>query len=162
MRILPLVKMSGAQLPSLRSEFKGPLDDLFNSVFDEVFGSVHGIQSINSRRTYPKMDVYRRHEDLVIEAFVPGIKKEDILVHLEGNVLSISSLGQSLNVGTPEVVYYIKELKKSSFVRQIEIPKNINTSNIEEAELSNGILTVVFRDAFVKEATPELKTIPIK
>lgn len=165
----PLCKISG--VPLSREEFKGPFDSLFDEVFDRAFGDFHGLQSLNTKRTYPKVDVYREDADLVFEAAVPGMKKEDLSIEFEDSILTIRGETQTKLEELPEnpkmvlCSLYIKELKKSSFMRRFTLPSDLFIDSIEgaEAKLEDGILTIRFTDAYSKtEVETKVKDIPIK
>lgn len=169
---LPFAKIRRMPPLSTRDEFRGPLEDLFDSFFDKFFSDFHGIQPLNTRRGYPKVDVYREDKDLVFEAAVPGMKKDQLFIELDEGVLSIKGESQikkgiELKEGEWGVLQppYIKELKRSSFLRRFTLPSDLSINGIEnaEAELEDGILVIRFKDAYSEEEMkPKVTDIPIK
>lgn len=63
-----------------------PLDDLFRGFFVRPV-------DMNTPSTAPaiRMDVAEQTDAFVVHAELPGVKKEDIHVHVEGNQVSISA-----------------------------------------------------------------------
>ena len=64
-----------------------PFDDLFRGFF------VRPVEFDNARQTAPaiKMDVKEEGENYVVHAELPGVRKEDIHVVVDGNQVSISA-----------------------------------------------------------------------
>ena len=63
-----------------------PLDDLFKGFFVRPidFGSAPEAPSL-------KLDVKEKGNDYLVHAELPGMKKEDIHVHIDGGIVSISA-----------------------------------------------------------------------
>src|ERR1700690_3946343 len=74
----------------------------------------------------PKVDMYEEGNELVLKADLPGMKREDVDIHLSDNILTIS--GESK---TEEKVekdnYYTYERSLGSFCRRFQIPIDIDT-----------------------------------
>ena len=123
---------------------------------------------------YPKVDIYRCDTSLYVKAAVPGMKKEDILVELELGSCILSIMGSTqLKLNPIEdcseeankyVVgcSYANELKKASFNRSVTLPVRLSITdmNAVTAKLEDGILTIEFKDAYVKEEEEDI-IIPI-
>jgi HSP20 family protein len=94
-----------------------------------------------SKRNGGLSNVAENENEYVIEISAPGLKKEDIKIELENDVLKIYSnfedQKEEKNGG-----YYRREFVKSSFERSFAIPKNINKEAVS-ASMENGILNVV-------------------
>jgi HSP20 family protein len=161
----PLARLDDWMFPVIRDEFKGPFDDLFNNMMNRFFGDFGSIRPLDTRRTYPKVDIYKDENDLVFEAAVPGMKKEHLTVDVNDGVLTIKGDTCS-DSEESKCSQYIKELKKSSFVRRFILPDNIQIEDMSktEASLEDGILKVIFKDVYKEEVKPEPKitNIPIK
>jgi HSP20 family protein len=75
-------------LPSLRNSgnpllaFRTMLDDFFN---EPIFPD-----KLLSGKTWPRVDITEEKERFIIKADLPGMKKEDISISLEGDTLTIS------------------------------------------------------------------------
>lgn len=167
----PLGRVDAYLLPLLRDEFKGPFDDVFNQVFNSFFNDYNCVQSFTTKRAYPKVDVFRIDKDLVFEAAVPGMTRDQLSVEVEDGVLTIQGESQLKIEPTQEEGEYVlgmsilKELKKSSFIRRFTLPPELHIDNLDatEAKLENGILEVRFVGVYDKEEPePKAHTIDIK
>lgn len=112
-------------------------------------------------RFYPKIDMWREGESLKIEATVPGLKKENLTLSLEGDILIIS--GETISkienkLGNESL---IKEIKRSAFSRSLKLPPIEGEYPEPIAKMENGILSLYFENIF-KNSTPKKKLIDIK
>lgn len=160
--------------PFVVDEFRGPFDDLFRE-FASSFMNDYGfdgfglIKPLENKRTYPKVEVYREGNDLVFNAAVPGMKKDQLSVEIDDGVLSIK--GESINKQEEDKtkngrVSYISELKKSSFVRRFVlpdyVPKDYGDGDIK-ASLQDGILEIrLVGVCEAKQAEKAVRTITIE
>jgi HSP20 family protein len=86
------------------------------------------------------VDVYENDDEVVVKAEMPGIKKEDIEVNLQDNVLTIR--GQTkCEEEVKEEGYYRKELRTGSFYRAITLPSEVKADEIT-ATCDNGVCTI--------------------
>jgi len=93
-----------------------------------------------------------------IELDLPGIKKEDIEITTEDNVLTI--LGErKLKDEAKEEDYYRVESVYGKFSRSFTLPEKIDVENIH-AESSDGVLEVIIPKLKVEDTKP--KKIEIK
>ena len=93
-----------------------------------------------------------------VELDLPGIKKEDIDITTEDNVLTISG-ERKLKDEAKEEDYYRVESVYGKFSRSFTLPEKIDVENIH-AESSNGVLEVVIPKLKVEDTKP--KKIEIK
>ena len=93
-----------------------------------------------------------------VELDLPGIKKEDIDITTEDNVLSISGK-RKLKEEAKEEDYYRVESVYGKFSRSFTLPEKIDVENIH-AESSDGVLEVVIPKLKVEDTKP--KKIEIK
>jgi len=112
--------------------------DLFNSMFnnfqDEKTSSISDDFSptINTRE-----GEYAYH----IEVDLPGVKKEDINIQVEDNILIVSG-ERKVKKEIKEENYYKIESSFGSFSRSFSLPEEIDIENIH-AENEDGVLEVV-------------------
>lgn len=74
----------------------------------------------------PLVDVFEEEKSVKVVAEIPGVKKEDIDLTVDGNRLII-------RVDTPERKYY----------KEVELPAEVSTTNVK-AGYNNGVLEVSF------------------
>lgn len=104
------------------------------------------------------INVYEKENEYSIELSAPGLKKEDIKIELNDDVLRISSVVEDKKEEKFDG-YYRKEFRKSSFERSFTIPKDVVKNEIS-ATMADGIL--VLTAPKFKEEKKEGTTITIK
>ena len=98
----------------------------------------------------PAVDIFDKGAEVVIHAELPGIKKEDIDVRVENNVLTIRGKKER-NEETKEEGYYRTERSYGSFSRSFNLSSSVDVTNIG-AEYKDGVLTLSLPKA--EEAKP--------
>jgi len=93
-----------------------------------------------------------------VELDLPGIKKEDIEITTEDNVLTISG-ERKLKDEVKEEDYYKVESVYGTFSRSFTLPEKIDVENIH-AESKDGVLEVIIPKLNTEESKP--KKIEIK
>ena len=88
----------------------------------------------------PAVDIYEDADNIVITAELPGIDKEDIVVDLKDDVLSLRGERTYQNE-VKEDHYYRKERAYGSFSRKFTLPAGMDPETIK-ADYQNGVLTV--------------------
>ena len=88
---------------------------------------------------YIPLDVIEEEGSYIINAFVPGVKAEDVKIEVMEDVLSIS--GEFPYDQDEEAHYLLREQPRGDFCRKLRLPKLINAAKAE-AEVVNGVLTV--------------------
>ena len=96
-----------------------------------------------SKASYPKVNVSDSDKAIIIQAAVPGLKKEDIDVKFDPEENTLSIAAGKVDNDEKEVTYIIRELKQSSFKRTFFInnPGNYDFTNIV-AKMEDGIITI--------------------
>jgi HSP20 family protein len=142
-----------------RTEFFFPIEQAFNRILDN-FWSAKTFNFLKGTTGYPKMDIRENKEKLSIVAAVPGVDPENLKVEiLPGNLLKISGEMSQQYQSPKDATYFVKELHKSKFVREVQLPDDLNGE--PEAELKNGVLTLSWMYAVTK-AEEKTKLITIK
>ena len=93
----------------------------------------------------PSMDLYEEHDNLVVEAHLPGFKPEDINVSVENGVLTISGETKA-EEERKERNYLLREKRSGRFTRSIQLPATYATDP-SEAKFEHGELRLVFPKA---------------
>ena len=145
--------------PSFRDEFLQPFDTVFDKLVGETFPDMtkeFGIEFFGSN-SYPKVDIIDRNKDILLEAEVPGLTKDDVSVEVKDNILAVS--GERKVKRDDDAVYVRKELKRSSFKRSFSLGDNLDSERIS-AEFENGILTITIPK--IKPVQVEARRVEIK
>jgi HSP20 family protein len=91
--------------------------------------------------TSPRLNVYEQDGNLVVEADVPGLKKEDLRIEMHGDHLTLR--GETKHEQEKkDRNYYAKEVRYGSFERTVALPYEIAADNAK-AEMKDGVLRVV-------------------
>jgi HSP20 family protein len=99
----------------------------------------------------PAFDVYEEKDNYVVKAELPGMKKEDINVSIQGGELVISGERKSeTKDGAGEV--YRSERHFGRFQRAVSLPATVSAKDVR-AEYKDGILTVTLPKS--EEAKPK-------
>lgn len=88
----------------------------------------------------PQVETFRRGDNIVIRADVPGVNKDDIHVDVENDVLTISGERRAENEDQHEG-YYRTERSYGQFYRAIPLPEGVDTDQCN-ASFKDGVLEV--------------------
>ena len=113
------------------------------SVFNEMMDLRNLIDDFfndtpTARGEYPGAAIYESADDLEVRPVVPGMKNEDLSIHLADNTLVVE--GEKKDE-TAEARYLRRERAFGKFRKAIPMPFRVDADSIE-AVLKNGILTV--------------------
>lgn len=127
------------------------LDSLFSDLFYEPR---------TPNRWNPRMDISEEDDQYVVDLEVPGVKKEDLNITVEGDLLTLS--GQKniqREVRNDQTGTLHKERFFGTFSRSVRLSEQVNEENIE-ATINNGILTV--RIPKIQPSSPISRRIEIR
>jgi len=122
-------------VPSI-STFRRELDRLFEDIFGEVIEEGEGIPT----QWYPAVDVKEDDKAFYVTADLPGLKKEDINISLEGNRLTISGEREFSREEKKEN-YHFMERGYGKFTRSFTVPSTVDADKIK-ASYKDGVLTI--------------------
>ena len=124
---------------------------LFRSLFDREFRSffepAFDENLVPHREGFlPPIDVYHNEEQITVRVEVPGVKREDLDVHAEGDLLTITGKKEEIQSEN----YHQVESRWGSFHRAITLPHTVDKEKIS-ASCKDGVLTLTL------PLTPEAK-----
>jgi HSP20 family protein len=90
--------------------------------------------------TAPAVDLFEEKDDIVVKAELPGIDKNNVEVNLTNHTLTIKG-EKKKEEEVKEENYYRAERSHGSFVRMLELPKDVHADKVK-ASFKNGILEV--------------------
>jgi HSP20 family protein len=105
----------------------------------------------------PRVDVFERNGDIVVKAELPGVKKEDVDLSIEGSDLILRA-EQREEREVKEENWYRMERNYGSIYRRLPLPEGVQTDRIS-ASLHDGVLDVTIPKPKVQE--PQAKKIAI-
>lgn len=103
----------------------------------------------------PSFDVTENKDAYVFRADVPGVKKDDLEIHITGNRLQVTGK-RDVEQETKNDTYYTYERQYGTFTRSFTLPDGADTEHAK-CELKEGVLTLVVP----KAAAAQTKKIPI-
>lgn len=107
--------------------------DWIDDFFDEALNLTTG-------RFTPGMNVYETDGAFEITLELPGLKKDDIDISIDNNMLNISGERKATREENGRT-YHRVESRFGKFSRSLPLPNNIDDEAIE-ANYENGVLTV--------------------
>lgn len=117
------------------------LQDRINRVFDDMFPTTgEGREDAGLFEWRPMVDTYEKDDAIMIKAELPGLKKDDVSIDVNNNVLSIKGERKD-EENVEEDNYYRRERFYGKFQRAFTLPDNVDTDKIE-ASFKDGILEV--------------------
>jgi HSP20 family protein len=140
-----------------------PFKELFdlqrnlNTLFEGNFPKAAGEETALNAWT-PAVDIYEDNDAFLVKLELPEIKKEDIKVNLNDNVLSISGERRFENEDKKDG-YHRVERSYGQFYRSFTLPPNVNAETIN-AEYKDGILRLSLPKK--EEAKPKEISVNIK
>jgi HSP20 family protein len=115
------------------------LRDNINRLFDLNFPREEG-RPMDLAGWKPTVDIYESNGETVIQAELPGVKKEDISVDVKDNRLTIKGQ-RSQDEEVKEDNYYRRERLFGSFQRAFTLPGDVEPDDVK-AEFKDGVLKV--------------------
>lgn len=120
----------------------------FDEVFDRVFNSPLGFPALTFepiRRAMegtwmPAIDLTETEKEFILRAEIPGVPKENLDVHLEGGVLTLTGHRETKTTEKGENMLW-EEREAGKFVRTLRLPKAVVPDKVD-ALYQDGILTV--------------------
>jgi len=133
----------------------GSLQHRFNRMFDGLS------QNDEDRPSYnwsPRVEINEFEDRYELEAELPGLKKENVKIELENNVLTISG-EKSVKHEEKESKIHLCERVYGSFMRSFQVTSKIDADNIN-AVFTDGVLNLVLPK--VEEEKPKQIEIKVK
>jgi HSP20 family protein len=106
----------------------------------------------------PAMDIVEQENELVVTAELPGMKKEDVKITYEKNVLTLSGERKPAELAEKAQVL-LNEIGTQGFNRSVKFGFEVDAANIS-AEMSNGVLTIILPKT--AEAKPKQIEVKVK
>jgi len=118
------------------------MDDLF-SVLTGRGGAGAATPFWSQARLFPLVNVTELSDSYVVTAEIPGMKKEDLEIKIEGDTLTLK--GERKPVDGGEVAsYHRRERATGIFQRSLTLPGKLDADNVK-ATYKDGVLRVNLR-----------------
>ncbi|MCX7728654.1 MAG: Hsp20/alpha crystallin family protein [Bacteroidia bacterium] len=131
--------------------------NLIESFFEGEFPAWGGGLSRYIGSTIPSANIKETETDFQIEVGIPGVKKEDLKIDVEDDVLTISS-EQREEKSEEKDNYTRREFNYSAFSRSFTLPDIVDADKIS-AEYKDGILNIVIpkKESVIKKAQKRIE-----
>ena len=111
--------------------------DLVNAIINSVSEQTNEQSTVDFR---PNVNTREREESYHIEVELAGVKKENVDIKVDGNVLTISG-ERIVREDVKDEDYHKVESRYGLFSRSFTLPEKVDIGNIQ-AEFENGMLEV--------------------
>lgn len=130
-----------------------------NRLFNDFFGGREAEeQDLMPSAWNPAVDVIENEDSFVIEAELPGMKKDEIKISLTNDVLIVQG-EKKIEKQEKKKNYHRTERSYGSFSRTFSLPGNVKSDKVD-AEFNNGVLTITIPKS--EEAKPKQIDVKIK
>ncbi len=109
-------------------------------LFDELIHRPWGLGRASVEEWSPQLDLYETDAAFILEADLPGVKKQEVSVTIENGDLVLQGQ-RSFERITAEGSFYCRERRAGHFVRRLRLPASLGQAQIR-AEFRNGVLRV--------------------
>ena len=116
------------------------LPNIFERMIDDNF--FYDYDNINWT---PSVDINESDDTFMITADLPGIKKSDIEVKVEKNVLILNAV-RKIDKTSSNEKYHFSERRYGTFSRSFKLPKSVKEEKIT-ADFDNGVLSIIIPKA---------------
>ena len=114
-----------------------------NALMEKETQRTPAAKSPDQNHLLPVTNVFETRDAYVIEAEMPGVKKEGLEISLEGHTLTLTGRRE---VSPPQSDAVYVESKQAGFRRSFELDPTIDTARIS-AHLEQGLLTLTLPKA---------------
>lgn len=112
----------------------------FWSLVDDLWKKETFFGRPDRNMSMPAVNVKEQKDQFIVEFSIPGFKKEDISVTVEGDVLHVKAETTKQNE-SEEGSYTRSEFSRESVSRSISLPDEISTSEVS-AKYQDGVLEI--------------------
>ena len=116
------------------------LQDEMTRLFTGVVPASFNREEMTHGAWAPSVDIYEDKEHLILEAELPGMRREDFEISVENNVITLSG-ERKFEKKTEGDNYHRVERSYGSFTRSFTLPQTV-TADGATADFDNGVLRV--------------------
>ena len=130
--------------------------DSFADQIQKYFSDFPGFQPNHSFS--PRIDISENKNEILVEAEMPGLQKENIKLTLEDNILTIEGKKEKANLDKDDKVHRTERIF-GSFKRSFTLPVDVDPEKVN-AKFENGVLKITLEKIDLqknKEKVIELK-----
>ncbi len=110
-------------------------------LLDSFLNNQGGSRAAGDLMRAPETDVVETEREIRVITEMPGLKRENIEVDVENNVLTIRGEKREERTENEEGKYHLAERRYGTFTRSFVLPRDVDSENIQ-ASFEDGVLTV--------------------
>jgi HSP20 family protein len=110
-------------------------------LLDSFLNNQGGSRAAGDLMRAPETDVVETEREIRVITEMPGLKRENIEVDVENNVLTIRGEKREERTESEEGKYHLAERRYGTFTRSFVLPRDVDSENIQ-ASFEDGVLTV--------------------
>lgn len=114
------------------------------TMYDNFFSSQRPLFSLSERFWNPPTDIYETKDSIIIKIEIAGMRKEDISIALEGDLLVVSGTREE-DVPIKKENIHLIEVHYGRFQRVFNLPPQLTLSHI----------VATYKDGFLKICMPK-------
>ena len=145
-------------------KYSSPFEEM-EHFFDDFFQRRFFAPSFMPRFKFPELanvstsiDIFEDGKDLVIKADLPGLKKEEISIDFDGDVITISG-EKKAEEKTERKDFFRVERSFGAFVRKLRLPVDVQVDKAN-ASFKDGVLEVRIPKSLAEK--PKTRKIEVK
>ena len=137
----------------------GALQDRINRIFDDAFPRSRTLDDDMSLCNWrPAVDIYETPVAIILNAELPGVKKEDINISFNNGMLTLEAESREEKTEEKEGRIIRQERHYGKFSRSFDLGTDMQESDIT-AKFEDGVLTITAPRA--EKLAPQTKRIEI-
>jgi len=98
----------------------------------------------------PDVDFYEIDGHYHVCIDLPGMKKEDIIIDIDGTLLSVSGKREAEAAADQNAEYFLNELPSGYFSRCLQLPGEVQEKNVK-ANYEGGVLSLILPPKEIKK-----------
>lgn len=114
--------------------------DSFHDTIQKYFEDFSLTRSSLRETFSPKIDISEEKNQIIVEAEIPGVNKEDLKITLQDNILTLEGEKKKVDQEKEKNFYRI-ERTYGSFKRSFNLPYDVDSEKVE-AKFEDGLLMI--------------------
>jgi HSP20 family protein len=127
-------------LPTINRDIEEVFDRFFNAPLTYPGLTYEPMRKVLEGTWMPVLDFTETEKEFLLRVEVPGVPRENLDVHLEGDVITLTGHREKVIKEEKENILWA-EREAGKFLRTIRLPKAVEANKIE-AVYTDGVLTV--------------------
>ncbi|TAM60316.1 Hsp20/alpha crystallin family protein [bacterium] len=164
-RVLAEETMAAPTLPKESSLVATPIDRFFDifeegplggfnrmrRMMDAMLGSTWPSTTVTATGDGVAVNIYEKDDAYVVEAAVPGYKREDLTVEVIGDMLTLAGKFEA-KTEEEQKNYHRREIRQGGFTRSFSFPSTLDPKSVT-AHFENGLLSISVKPEHVVQST---------